>query len=90
MTSVVSVGVFLFIDWVFWLSAAASLTAALSGGLNCSNNTQHYKYCGANNTLIAFGWIIFILQTFLVLAVGVVAAGAFRGGGFKETFGNRA
>lgn len=89
-TSIVSHFVFIFIDWVFWLSAAAALTQSLHGGINCSYNDTGIKYCSANNALIAFGWINFILTTFMLVVVGVIAAGAFRGGGVKETFNSRA
>lgn len=89
-TSIVSHFVFIFIDWVFWLSASAALTSALHGGLNCSSNVYHIKYCSANEALIAFGWINFVLTTILLSVVLVIGAGAFRGGSFKESFGSRA
>jgi hypothetical protein len=45
----------LFITWVFWLSGAAAITAALNGGLNCGR--FNIPYCGQLNALEAFAWI---------------------------------
>ncbi|OSX67161.1 hypothetical protein POSPLADRAFT_1072209 [Postia placenta MAD-698-R-SB12] len=65
-TSVLSHGVFLFITWVLWVAAAASITAALGGGLDCNLN---YTYCGQLNALEAFAWIEWILITLALIVV---------------------
>ncbi|PCH34329.1 hypothetical protein WOLCODRAFT_135646 [Wolfiporia cocos MD-104 SS10] len=66
LTSVLSHGVFLFITWILWVAAAASITAALGGGLDCN---LHYMYCGQLNALEAFAWIEWVLVTFALLVV---------------------
>ncbi|KAG2755175.1 hypothetical protein P692DRAFT_20869172 [Suillus brevipes Sb2] len=75
-SSVASHVVFLFLTWVFWTAGAASITAALGGGLNC--NTQSvFVYCGQLNALEGFAWVIWILVTFAILVVlirGIFAA----------------
>ncbi|KAH9923683.1 uncharacterized protein B0H18DRAFT_459984 [Fomitopsis serialis] len=65
-TSVMSHGVFLFITWVLWVAAAASITSALNGGLDCN---IHYTYCGQLNALEAFAWIEWIMITFALVVV---------------------
>ncbi|RDX50540.1 hypothetical protein OH76DRAFT_1555698 [Lentinus brumalis] len=80
-TSVLSHAVFLLLTWIFWTAAAAAITAALGGGLNCS---QHFTYCGQLNALEAFAWIIWIFVTFALLVVffrGISASR--RGDGFR-------
>ncbi|OAX39667.1 hypothetical protein K503DRAFT_739030 [Rhizopogon vinicolor AM-OR11-026] len=76
LSSVASHILFLFLTWVFWTAGAASITAALGGGLNC--NTQSvFVYCGQLNALEGFAWVIWILVTFAILVVlirGVVSA----------------
>ncbi|KAH9885420.1 hypothetical protein C8Q73DRAFT_740899 [Cubamyces lactineus] len=81
MTSVLSHAVFLFLTWVFWTAGAASITAALGGGLNCS---QHFVYCGQLNALEGFAWVVWIFVTFALLTVifrGIAASR--RGDGFR-------
>ncbi|THH26835.1 hypothetical protein EUX98_g7353 [Antrodiella citrinella] len=81
LASVGSHGIFLFITWVFWLSAAASITAAYSGGLSCS---QHFVYCGQQNAQEGFAWILWILTTFaLVMLIFRGVAASRRGDGFR-------
>lgn len=47
----------LFIIWVFWLSGAASFTAAIGGGFNCSGARIHISYCNQLDALEAWSWI---------------------------------
>ncbi|KAG9313856.1 hypothetical protein JVU11DRAFT_4623 [Chiua virens] len=73
---------FLLVTWIFWTSGAAAITAALGGGLNCSNTV--IVYCGQLNALEAFAWIIWITVTFAIIvaaARGIIAAR--RGDGLK-------
>ncbi|KAI9066553.1 hypothetical protein FKP32DRAFT_1589632 [Trametes sanguinea] len=81
MTSVLSHAVFLIITWIFWTAGAAAITAALGGGLNCS---QHFVYCGQLNALEGFAWVVWIFVTFALLVVffrGISASR--RGDGFR-------
>ncbi|KZT02227.1 uncharacterized protein LAESUDRAFT_730411 [Laetiporus sulphureus 93-53] len=81
LTSVLSHGTFLFMTWVFWLAAAASITAALSGGLDCS---LHYVYCGQLNAMEAFAWIEWVTVMFaLVVVVFRGIAASRRGDGLR-------
>ncbi|KAI6015624.1 hypothetical protein EDC04DRAFT_2752094 [Pisolithus marmoratus] len=73
--SVLSLMVFLILTWVFWTAGAASITATLGGGLNCSQTV--FVYCGQLNAMEAFAWILWILTTFLLIVVairGILAA----------------
>ncbi|KAG2153592.1 uncharacterized protein EDB93DRAFT_1135642 [Suillus bovinus] len=76
MSSVASHLVFLLLTWIFWTAGAASITAALGGGLNC--NTQNvFVYCGQLNALEGFAWIIWLIVTFAIFVVlirGILAA----------------
>ncbi|EJF67398.1 hypothetical protein DICSQDRAFT_177022 [Dichomitus squalens LYAD-421 SS1] len=76
-TSVLSHLIFLFVTWVFWLSGAAALTAALGGRLDCSH---HFVYCGQLNALEAFAWIIWVISTFALVVVFLRAITASRRG----------
>ncbi|KAH9923207.1 uncharacterized protein BXZ73DRAFT_51106 [Epithele typhae] len=81
LTSVLSHAVFLTFAWIFWTAGAASITAALGGGLNCS---VHFVYCGQLNALEGFAWIIWIFITlalFVTLLRGISASR--RGDGFS-------
>ncbi|EGN93733.1 hypothetical protein SERLA73DRAFT_189489 [Serpula lacrymans var. lacrymans S7.3] len=75
-SSVASHILFLSITWIFWTAGAASITAALGGGLNCT--TQNiFVYCGQLNALEGFAWVIWILVTFAILVTifrGITAA----------------
>ncbi|KAF9449984.1 hypothetical protein P691DRAFT_508254 [Macrolepiota fuliginosa MF-IS2] len=82
--SVLSHVVFLFVTWVFWLTASAALTEALGGGLNCSTNTL-FRYCGQLNALVAFGWINWVFLSFalfvaLLLGIRTIKRGDGYGG----------
>ncbi|GAA5985428.1 hypothetical protein JCM11641_000154 [Rhodosporidiobolus odoratus] len=71
--SIASHVVFLFLTWVFWLSGAAAITAALG---------QHWHQ-GHSDTLYAlegFAWINWIIVTILFAAVLFGGARAARGG----------
>lgn len=45
------------ITWIFWVAAAASMTTALGGMLNCNTDT-FFVYCGHLNAILVFSWII--------------------------------
>ncbi|PIL31216.1 hypothetical protein GSI_05914 [Ganoderma sinense ZZ0214-1] len=77
MTSVLSHGIFIFLTWVFWLSGAAALSAALGGRLNCSH---HFVYCGQLNALEAFAWILWVISTFALVVVFLRGIAASRRG----------
>jgi len=81
-TSVVSHFVFLFVTWIFWVAAAASLTNSLGGTLNC-NTQDTFAYCGHLNALEGFAWLIVVLMSLMLLFVlirGIM--GQRRGEGF--------
>ncbi|GAA5986807.1 hypothetical protein JCM10908_000905 [Rhodotorula pacifica] len=79
--SIASHAVWLFVTWVFWLAGTASLASALGGSLDCgSYNGPH---CNQLNALEAFGWINWIIVTFmLVFAIWIGARSARGGNGF--------
>ncbi|KAG0706611.1 hypothetical protein DFH29DRAFT_798037 [Suillus ampliporus] len=67
---------FLFLTWIFWTAGAASITATLGGGLNCTTQSV-FVYCGQLNALEGFAWVIWVLVTFAIFVVlirGVLAA----------------
>ncbi|KZT22650.1 hypothetical protein NEOLEDRAFT_1119230 [Neolentinus lepideus HHB14362 ss-1] len=77
-TSVASHFIFVFFSWVFWLAGAASITAALGGGLDC-----HYdetSYCGQLNAQEGFAWIEFIMFTLVLVIVLVRGISVSRAG----------
>ncbi|KAI0756153.1 hypothetical protein C8Q80DRAFT_1091589 [Daedaleopsis nitida] len=81
MTSVASHAIFLVLTWILWTAGAAAITAALGGGLNCSDAHQ---YCGQLNALEAFAWIVWIFVTFALIVVlfrGISASR--RGDGYR-------
>ncbi|KAJ8508626.1 hypothetical protein ONZ45_g9121 [Pleurotus djamor] len=82
LTSVASHLIFLFLSWVFWTAAAASVTEVLGGGINCSNTAVNY--CAQLNALLGFAWVEWILVTLAIVVViirGVSAAR--RGDGYR-------
>jgi len=83
MTSIASHLVFLVLTWIIWLAAAVSITAMLSGGLDCPTQDK-FVYCGQLNTLEAFAWMIFIIVTFM-LGVTVIrgVTASRRGDGYR-------
>ncbi|KAI0275445.1 hypothetical protein BC834DRAFT_921408 [Gloeopeniophorella convolvens] len=70
--------VILGLTWIFWTAGAASITAALGGGLKCGHTD--FPYCGQLNALEAFAWIEWILTTLALVAVLLLGARAFRRG----------
>ncbi|EPQ60013.1 hypothetical protein GLOTRDRAFT_97416 [Gloeophyllum trabeum ATCC 11539] len=66
-TSIASHFIFLLLSWVFWLAGAASLTAALGGGLSCHLDAT--SYCGQLNAEEGFAWIQFIMFTLALIFV---------------------
>ncbi|KZV68443.1 hypothetical protein PENSPDRAFT_609966 [Peniophora sp. CONT] len=81
--SVASHFVIFFLTWIFWLAAASSLTAPLSG-VNCSH--AGFTYCDQLMADMAFAWINWILTTiflFALLALGIRSVrngNGYRGG----------
>ncbi|KAH8120033.1 hypothetical protein DFH11DRAFT_1557913 [Phellopilus nigrolimitatus] len=69
LTSVGSHGLFLFVTWVFWTAGAASITAALGGGNNCSKIGFTLAYCNQLNALEGFAWVVWIFVTIALLVV---------------------
>lgn len=78
ITSIAGHAIYLGITWVFWLAGAAALTDSLHGGVNCSNSS--YEFCNSLEALIAFGFIGWVILTLMLVAVGVIGGGAFKGG----------
>ncbi|KAF7783879.1 hypothetical protein Agabi119p4_44 [Agaricus bisporus var. burnettii] len=71
--------VFLFITWVIWIAGASALTQTTGGGMNCSTNTI-FNYCGQLNALIAFGYINWILLTFIFAMCILLAVRSWKRG----------
>ncbi|KDN39315.1 hypothetical protein K437DRAFT_239573 [Tilletiaria anomala UBC 951] len=78
LTSIASHLIFLFVNWIFWVAAAGSITAQLNGGQNCG--TSPLYYCNSLEALMAFDWIAFILVTIMLGVTIFIGAGAFRRG----------
>jgi len=68
ISSLLSHFVFLFVTWIFWLAAAAALTQSVGGALNCSTQT-FFVYCGQLSALEGFAWLIWVVLSFMLLAV---------------------
>ncbi|KAH7911581.1 hypothetical protein BJ138DRAFT_1006300 [Hygrophoropsis aurantiaca] len=79
ITSVASHIFFLVLTWIFWTAGAASITAALGGGLNCRTQVV-FVYCGQLNALEGFAWVVWILVTLAILVVIVRGIQAARRG----------
>ncbi|TFY80228.1 hypothetical protein EWM64_g3781 [Hericium alpestre] len=82
LTSVGAHGLIFALTWIFWTAGAASITAALGGGLNCSDTGM--PYCGQLNALEAFAWIEWVLTTFAIFMLLIVGFRSLRrGDGFR-------
>ncbi|KAG8683747.1 hypothetical protein FRC09_015876 [Ceratobasidium sp. 395] len=79
-TSVLAHLVFLGITWVLWTAGAASITAALGGGINCSRVQEQVVYCNQLNALEGFAWVEWILTTFAIFVVIICAVRSMRRG----------
>ncbi|GAA6014631.1 hypothetical protein JCM10207_006884 [Rhodosporidiobolus poonsookiae] len=76
--SIASHAVWLFVTWVFWLSGAAAITAALDGGLTCSDwNRPH---CNTLNALEGFSWLCWIIVTIQLAVIAFVGMRSARSG----------
>ncbi|KAL7423174.1 hypothetical protein Q5752_002474 [Cryptotrichosporon argae] len=78
VASLASHTIWLFITWVFWLAAAASITAALGGGKRCGH--ADLLYCNHLVAAEAFAWIEFILISLAFIVVAWLAYTALRRG----------
>jgi len=84
LTSVGAHGIFLFITWILWTAGAASITAAIGGGYDCSNIEFDVPYCNQLNALMGFAWAIWLLIAIALIVVilrGI--SSARRGDGLK-------
>jgi len=79
-TSIISHFGFLMLTWIFWTAGAASITAALGGGINCSSIKFSVVYCNQLNALEGFAWATWILVTFALITVMVVGIASVRRG----------
>jgi len=86
-TVMASVGthiVLLVLTWIFWTAGAASITAALGGGYNCSTIDFLLIYCNQLVSLEAFAWAVWCLVTIALIVVLITAITARRrGDGFR-------
>lgn len=81
VTSIAGHGIWLLLTWIFWLAGAGAMASILGG--NCSDKS--YYYCNSLRALEAFGWIGWVLLTLMLIVVGAIGGGAFRGGrGLKD------
>ncbi|KAF8604015.1 hypothetical protein BDV93DRAFT_537892 [Ceratobasidium sp. AG-I] len=79
-TSVLAHLVFLGITWVLWTAGAASITASLGGGINCSKTSDQITYCNQLNALEGFAWVEWVLTTFALFVVLICAVRSSRRG----------
>ncbi|KLO20054.1 hypothetical protein SCHPADRAFT_934672 [Schizopora paradoxa] len=71
------------LTWIFWTAGAASITAALGGGYNCSTIDFLLVYCNQLVSLEAFAWTVWSLMTIALAVVLFTAIRARqRGDGF--------
>ncbi|KAL7004771.1 hypothetical protein EMMF5_005686 [Cystobasidiomycetes sp. EMM_F5] len=63
--------VFVLVTWVFWLASAASLETAQGGVFSCNNPA--FAHCHQLLALEAFSWINFIIFSFALIIIGVIA-----------------
>lgn len=81
MTSIAGHGIWLLITFIFYLAGAAALADQL--GSSCGD--QNYYYCNSLRALEAFSWINAVLLFLMIIVVGLIGGGAFRGGrGLKD------
>ncbi|KAK0517969.1 hypothetical protein OC834_004725 [Tilletia horrida] len=79
VTSIAGHGIWLFLTWVFMIAGSAALADWTPAG-SCAA-----PYCNSLKALQAFGWIATIQITAMLVVIGVIGGGAFRGGrGLKE------
>ncbi|CAD6892771.1 unnamed protein product [Tilletia controversa] len=79
VTSIAGHGVWLILTWLFMLAGSAALADKVPRG-HCE-----LEYCRSLKALEAFGWISFIQLSIMLVVIGVIGGGAFRGGrGLKE------
>ncbi|QRW24562.1 membrane-associating domain protein [Rhizoctonia solani] len=72
--------IFLGITWVFWTAGAASITASMGGGINCSRVAEQVTYCNQLNALMGFAWVEWVLTTFALFVVIICAVRSARRG----------
>jgi hypothetical protein len=53
------------LTWIFWLAAAAALTQAIGGTLDC--HVTSFAYCGQLNALEGFAWLVWFVFFFPTL-----------------------
>ncbi|CAE6470552.1 unnamed protein product [Rhizoctonia solani] len=68
------------ITWVFWTAGAASITASMGGGINCSRVAEEVVYCNQLNALMGFAWVEWVLTTFAIFVVIICAVRSARRG----------
>jgi len=73
------VGLLIF-TWIMWTAGAASITAALGGGYNCSTINFLLIYCNQLVSLEAFAWAVWSLVTIALIFVLISALTARRRG----------
>jgi hypothetical protein len=81
-------GHFIALFWMFLtqLAGAGTITDAIGGNPSCGSSAL--RYCRSLQALAAFSWIATVVLFIMLIIVGVVGAGAFRGGrSAKETLG---
>lgn len=72
----------LFISWALWLAAAAAITHYFGGSLNCGYQNS-YVYCGQNNALIGFAWLIWwVLLSDTYISMGGIFSSRFSLAGY--------
>lgn len=69
LTGIAAHAIFLFLSWVFWLSGAAAITASLDGVSTC----RLFLFCSHLSALEAFAWIEWIVLTFGLGCIIVIA-----------------
>ncbi|KAG8888854.1 hypothetical protein FRB98_006640 [Tulasnella sp. 332] len=55
--------------WTFWTAGAATITAALSGGNNCSTINYQLPYCNQLNAELGFAWASWIITTIALIVI---------------------
>jgi len=79
----VSVGshlAWLVLIWIFWTAAAASITSALSGGINCSTVQYQVPYCNQLNAEMGFSWACWVVTTWALVVILILGVKSTRRG----------
>ncbi|KAN0061788.1 hypothetical protein ACQY0O_005781 [Thecaphora frezii] len=77
ITSIAGHGIWIFLTWLFFVAGAGALTNNVNGSCD---DWFFFPYCNSVKALEAFAWMSWIVLTLMLIVIGIVGAGSFRGG----------